>query len=91
MLKAAYISRVVWNMAAFDSLVVDPDTKEMVKALVTNQLEGEKATDLMDGKGNGLVILLHGFVNALLMRMVLIVLVALVPAKPLLLVSSNSL
>jgi hypothetical protein len=47
-------------MEAFDSLVVDDDTKELVKALVTNQLEGEKATDLMDGKGNGLVILLHG-------------------------------
>lgn len=48
-------------MQAFDSLVVDDDTKELVKALVTNQLAGEKATDLMTGKGNGLVILLHGF------------------------------
>jgi hypothetical protein len=41
---------------------VDDDTKELVKALVTNQLAAEKATDLMTGKGNGLVILLHGFV-----------------------------
>lgn len=41
---------------------MDDDTKELVKALVTNQLAGEKATDLMAGKGNGLVILLHGFV-----------------------------
>jgi len=46
---------------AFDSLVVDDDTKEMVKALVTNQLTDEKTTDLIAGKGNGLVILLHGF------------------------------
>jgi hypothetical protein len=43
--------------------VVDEDTKELVKALVTNQLANEKATDLMDGKGNGLVILLHGLVH----------------------------
>ena len=59
-LKVACISPVVWNMQAFDSLVVDEDTKELVKALVTNQLTAEKATDLMEGKGNGLVILLHG-------------------------------
>jgi hypothetical protein len=52
---------VVWNTQAFESLVVDDDTKELVKVLVTNQLAKEKATDLMDGKGNGLVILLHGF------------------------------
>jgi hypothetical protein len=51
---------VVWNTEAFDSLVVDTDTKELVQALVTNQLEKEKGTDLMEGKGNGLVILLHG-------------------------------
>ncbi len=62
-LKAAYISPVVWNMQAFDSLVVDDDTKELVKALVTNQLDAEKSTDLIDGKGNSLVILLHGFAN----------------------------
>jgi hypothetical protein len=59
-LKVACISPVVWNQQAFDNLVVDDDTKELVKALVTNQLDAEKATDLMDGKGNGLVILLHG-------------------------------
>lgn len=50
-------------MAAFDSLVVDHDTKELVQALVTNQVAKEKGTDLMDGKGNGLVILLPGQVE----------------------------
>jgi hypothetical protein len=59
-LKAACIAPVEWNLGAFDNLVVDEDTKELVKALVTNQLTAEKATDLMEGKGNGLVILLHG-------------------------------
>jgi hypothetical protein len=62
-LKVACISPVVWNKQAFDNLVVGDDTKELVKALVTNQLDAEKATDLMDGKGNGLVILLHGSAN----------------------------
>lgn len=56
------ISEVIWNEDAFESLVADDDTKEMVKALVTNHLSGGQTTDLMDGKGNGLVILLHGFV-----------------------------
>ncbi|KAI9781876.1 MAG: hypothetical protein M1839_005670 [Geoglossum umbratile] len=59
-LKVQYMSSVIWNKKAFDSLVVDDDTKELVKALVTNQLAAEKGTDLMIGKGNGLVILLHG-------------------------------
>lgn len=59
-LNVTWISLVVWNMAAFDSLVVDHDTKELVQALVTNQVAKEKGTDLMDGKGNGLVILLPG-------------------------------
>jgi hypothetical protein len=49
-------------MEAFDSLVVDDDTKELVKALVTNQLAKEKGTDVLNGKGDGLVILLHGSV-----------------------------
>lgn len=55
------VSDVVWNKQAFKSLVVDDDTKECVPALVTNQLSAERSTDLIYGKGNGLVILLHGF------------------------------
>jgi hypothetical protein len=51
---------VRWNKEAFESLVVDPPVKELITALVTNQLASEKATDLMEGKGTGLIILLHG-------------------------------
>jgi SpoVK/Ycf46/Vps4 family AAA+-type ATPase len=40
--------------------VVDEETKELVQALVMKQLVAEKSTDLISGKGNGLVILLHG-------------------------------
>jgi ATP-dependent Lon protease len=39
---------------------VEPETKELVQALATNQLEAENATDLIKGKANGLIILLHG-------------------------------
>ena len=54
------MSAVIWNKKAFDNLVVDIDTKELIQALVTNQLDMEKSTDLISGKGNGLIILLHG-------------------------------
>ena len=59
-LKVSGISDVVWNKLAFESLVVEPDTKEFVQALVTNRLTMDKSTDLISGKGNSLVILLHG-------------------------------
>jgi hypothetical protein len=59
-LDVSRISDVKWNKAAFDSLVVDKETKELISALVTNQIDSEKSTDLMNGKGNGLFILLHG-------------------------------
>ena len=54
------ISDVTWNKKAFESLVVNEKTKELVQALITNQLAIEKSTDIIDGKGNGLTILLHG-------------------------------
>lgn len=59
-LQVALIEPVVWNKESFDSLVIDDDTKELIIALITNKLEAERATDLMTGKGNGLIILLHG-------------------------------
>lgn len=49
-----------WNDRAFERLVADEETKEMIQALVTNQLATEKGTDLIDNKGNGLILLLHG-------------------------------
>ena len=54
------ISEIEWNKQAFESLVVNEKTKELVQALITNQLAAEKSTDLITGKGNGLTILLHG-------------------------------
>lgn len=49
-----------WNDQAFNNLVADEDTKEFILALVTNQLADERGTDLIENKGNGLILLLHG-------------------------------
>ncbi len=54
------IADIEWNKQNFGSLVVNTKTKELVKALVANRLTAEKSTDLIQGKGNGLTILLHG-------------------------------
>ncbi|KAI2610545.1 P-loop containing nucleoside triphosphate hydrolase protein [Hypoxylon sp. NC1633] len=50
----------VWNTRAFDGLVIDKKTKRMIQALISNQIEAERSTDLISGKGNGLILLLHG-------------------------------
>ena len=47
-------------MKAFDYLVIEKQTKDLVQALVTNQLRASENADLIQGKGNGLFILLHG-------------------------------
>jgi SpoVK/Ycf46/Vps4 family AAA+-type ATPase len=54
------MSEITWNKQAFKDLVVGEETKVLVQALVTNQLAAEKSTDSISGKGNGLIILLHG-------------------------------
>ncbi|KAI0117971.1 P-loop containing nucleoside triphosphate hydrolase protein [Nemania sp. FL0031] len=54
------IKDITWNKQSFDHLVVDHVTKELVQALVTHQIAREKGTDIIDRKGNGLIILLHG-------------------------------
>ncbi|PKY02830.1 P-loop containing nucleoside triphosphate hydrolase protein [Aspergillus campestris IBT 28561] len=59
-LEVDLIRKVEWNKQAFESLVVEEETKELVQALVTNRLEAERGTDMIDDKGNGLTILLHG-------------------------------
>ncbi|KAK1983518.1 ATPase [Colletotrichum cereale] len=59
-LEVAFIEDVEWNNQAFKHLVIDDETKELVKAVVTTQLRAEENTDLIHGKGNGLFILLHG-------------------------------
>ncbi|KAI9748737.1 MAG: hypothetical protein M4579_007137 [Chaenotheca gracillima] len=59
-LHVSRMSPVQWNVNAFKMLVVDEQKKELIRALVTNQIAAEEGTDLISGKGNGLFILLHG-------------------------------
>jgi SpoVK/Ycf46/Vps4 family AAA+-type ATPase len=59
-LQVSLIEEVKWHTESFQSLVIDPDTKELIIALITNKIEADRGTDLIAGKGNGLVILLHG-------------------------------
>ncbi|KAF5233900.1 hypothetical protein FANTH_12407 [Fusarium anthophilum] len=59
-LEVDRIRDISWNKEAFKSLVADEAMKELVLALVTNQLDAEKNTDLIESKGSGLIMLLHG-------------------------------
>ena len=59
-LVADRISDVTWNKEAFQNLVIDRKARDLIRALVSNQLAAEKGTDLIMGKGNGLILLLHG-------------------------------
>ena len=59
-LEVSRISDVSWNKDAFENLVIEPFAKNLIKALVMQQLEKEKGTDLIAGKGQGLIALLHG-------------------------------
>ncbi|CCF36483.1 ATPase [Colletotrichum higginsianum] len=59
-LEVTFMQDVVWNREAFEDLVIEPKTKDLVKAVVMNRLTSDENTDLIHGKGNGLFILLHG-------------------------------
>lgn len=61
-LDVHFLRDVVWNTEAFDLLVVQEETKLLIQAVVTNQLRTTENADLIQGKGNGLFILLHGWV-----------------------------
>ncbi|KAJ3576480.1 hypothetical protein NPX13_g3688 [Xylaria arbuscula] len=54
------VNDVDWDERAFDNLVIDPDSKHVIQALVTNKIKNSMATDLVRGKGSGLILLLHG-------------------------------
>ena len=64
------IQPIKWNKSAFERLVLPSQTKELVKALVTVRTSyrgvkqglglAGKREDIISGKGNGLIMLLHG-------------------------------
>lgn len=51
---------VTWNKNAFKRLVLEEKTKEMIYALVDIQTATKRMDDIITGKGNGLIVLLHG-------------------------------
>lgn len=62
-LLVEHIQDIKWNSEVFEHwLVLNESKKELVKALVTVHIEKSREfkTDFMDGKGNGLIMLLHG-------------------------------
>nr|RBR00950.1 hypothetical protein FVER53263_01636 [Fusarium verticillioides] len=59
-LQIDLMQKVLWNKQAFRHLVIDQEIKDIIQALVTSTLETDQTTDLIQGKGNGLIILLHG-------------------------------
>ncbi|KAI8624214.1 P-loop containing nucleoside triphosphate hydrolase protein [Xylariaceae sp. FL1651] len=55
------VSPIEWNRHCFDELVLDPSTKKTVQALVSmHAKERESMDDIVSGKGQGLVCVLHG-------------------------------
>ncbi|KAJ4387088.1 hypothetical protein N0V93_007675 [Gnomoniopsis smithogilvyi] len=56
------IKEISWNANAYESLVLEPKTKETVKALVESHKyhAAESIDDVIQGKGKGLVAVLHG-------------------------------
>ncbi|SPO04285.1 related to TOB3 (member of AAA-ATPase family) [Cephalotrichum gorgonifer] len=60
-LLVEHIREIQWNRRAFkDQLVLDSHKKDLVEALVRNHLSSRVSTDVIEEKGNGLIILLHG-------------------------------
>lgn len=59
-LQIEHISEIPWNEKALDRVVLDDIKKELIKALVTNQLEKNQGADVVENKGNGMILLLHG-------------------------------
>jgi SpoVK/Ycf46/Vps4 family AAA+-type ATPase len=54
------ITNVKWNDAAFKNVVMESDAEDLIQALVSSQLASEASTDIIENKGNGLILLLHG-------------------------------
>ncbi|KAN0096051.1 hypothetical protein V8E51_014856 [Hyaloscypha variabilis] len=56
------VKDIVWNEGAYDSLVLEDNTKAIVKALVESHKyhPAESIDDVIQGKGKGLVAVLHG-------------------------------
>jgi hypothetical protein len=52
------LSEIKWREDAFDQLVLEEDKKKLIRALVENS--GGSFSDIIEGKGGGIIFLLHG-------------------------------
>ncbi|KAH6660843.1 hypothetical protein BKA67DRAFT_510002 [Truncatella angustata] len=61
-LSVSGVKEISWNDSAYDSLVLEPKTKDIVRALVESHKyhAAESIDDVIQGKGKGLVFVLHG-------------------------------
>lgn len=61
-LSVSNIKPVVWHKQAFDDLLIDGKTKNLLKAMVSNRITGEttQILDIAEGKQSGLTLLFHG-------------------------------
>ncbi|KAM0753453.1 P-loop containing nucleoside triphosphate hydrolase protein [Meredithblackwellia eburnea MCA 4105] len=57
------LSPITWRTEAFAHLVIPDSYRRIIKSLVTvhaGELKGQLLTDVVDGKGEGLILALHG-------------------------------
>jgi len=54
------IQPITWNKDAFKRLVLHPDKKSLITAMVKEHVLSDLSADVIEGKGNGLIVLLHG-------------------------------
>ncbi|KAL8366108.1 hypothetical protein RB595_004739 [Gaeumannomyces hyphopodioides] len=59
-LLVKHLHPIKWNKKAFERLVLDSEKKELIEAMVRIHVSSRMSTDVIEGKGNGLTILLHG-------------------------------
>ncbi|RDA84341.1 hypothetical protein CP532_4946 [Ophiocordyceps camponoti-leonardi (nom. inval.)] len=61
-LSVSAVKDISWNEKAWDSLVLEPETKDLIQALVQSRKYHAAQTidDVIQGKGKGLVTVLHG-------------------------------
>ncbi|CAG8416467.1 unnamed protein product [Penicillium salamii] len=59
-LSVENIQEITWNEEAFKHLVLKSTKKELIKALVAKHTAAGDSNDVIEGKGNGLILLLHG-------------------------------
>ena len=54
------LKTISFHEEAFDSLVLPPARKRLLRALIVSHSQKNSPTDVLPGKGEGLILLLHG-------------------------------